>query len=142
MKLCEHPPPGIALVVREFHSNLRLRVGSIVYVQSKWVDLSMTKINQIYNLVDDKAYRALFQNTDYQQLMRSFTWGQGVWTCHPSTLEMTTFKMKTLKPIVKVWYNFLCAKLKPNLHLTMVTKDKTILLYAIVQGIKFDVGLL
>ena len=47
--------------------------------------------------------------------------------------------MKTPTTVVKVWYNFLCAKIKPNLHLTTVTKDKTILLYAITQGIKFDV---
>ena len=38
----------------------------------------------------------------------------------------------------KGWYIY--AKLKPNLHLSMVTSDKTILLYAITQGIKFDVG--
>ena len=43
-------------------------------------------------------------------------------------------------PVANVMYNILCAKLKPNLHLTMVTKNKTILLYAITQGIKFDVG--
>ena len=48
--------------------------------------------------------------------------------------------MKTLTPVAKVWYNFLSAKLKPNLHLSMVTRDKTILLYVINQGIKFDVG--
>ena len=29
--------------------------------------------------------------------------------------------------------------LKPRLHLSTVTRDKTVLLYAIVQGMKFDV---
>ena len=48
--------------------------------------------------------------------------------------------MKALKTIPKVWYNFLYAKLKINLHLSTMTKDKTTLLYAIIQGIKFDVG--
>ena len=48
-------------------------------------------------------------------------------------------QIKTLTPVAKVWYNFLCAKLRPNLHLTSVTKDKTILLYAITRDIKFDV---
>ena len=59
---------------------------------------------------------------------------------HVSTLEVTTFQMKTLTPVAKVWYNFMCAKLRPNLHLSMVIKDKTILLYVITQGIKFNVG--
>ena len=30
--------------------------------------------------------------------------------------------------------------MKPSLHLSIVTQDKTILLYAIMQGIQFDVG--
>ena len=66
-RLCEHPPPGIAPVVREFHSNLRFRVDSIVYVQGKWVDFNIAAINRFYNLVDDdsEAYKALFQNVDY-----------------------------------------------------------------------------
>ena len=46
----------------------------------------------------------------------------------------------TLKSIPKVWYNFICATLNPSLHLSTVTKDKTILLYAIVKNIKFNVG--
>ena len=89
---------------------------------------------------DNEAYTALFQNTDYEQLMRSLTRGRGVWKPHPSTSQVTTFQMKALTPVSNVWYNFLVAKLKPNLHLTMVTKDKTLLLYVIVQGIKFNVG--
>ena len=96
----------------------------------------------MYNIEDDNsdAYRALFLNIDYQQLMRSLTRGRGEWKCHPSTLEVMTFQMKALKPVPKVWYNFLYAKLKPSLHMSIMTKDKTILLYAIVQGIKFDVS--
>ena len=42
--------------------------------------------------------------------------------------------------VPNVWYNFICATLKPSLHITTMTRDKTILLYVIVQGIKFDVG--
>ena len=65
----------IALVVKDFHSNLRFRVGPIVYVQGKWVDFSAIVINRVYNLVDDdsEAYRVLFQDIDYQMIMRSHT---------------------------------------------------------------------
>ena len=80
---------------------------------------------------DSKAYKALFENIDYQQLMRVLTRGAGEWTRHPSTSEVTIFQMKTLTPVAKVWYNFLCAKLRPNIHLSTVTRDKTILLYVI-----------
>ena len=101
-------------------------------MRGKWVDFSVAAINRFYDMVDDdsEAYKALFQNTNYQQLMRILTRGIGEWTSHPSTLEVTAFQMKTLTHVAKVWYNFTCAKLMPNLHLSMVTRDKTILLYA------------
>ena len=89
---------------------------------------------------DSDAYRALFLNIDYQQLMRSLTRGRGEWKHHPSTSKVTTFQIKDPKLVPKVWYNFLCAKLKPSLHMSTVTKDKTILLYAIIQDIRFDVS--
>ena len=72
--------------------------------------------------------------------MKSLIRGKGVWKQNPSTLEVTTFQMNTLKLIPKVWHNFICAILKPSLHLSTVTRDKAILLYAIMQGIQFDVG--
>ena len=54
--------------------------------------------------------------------------------------EFTTFPMTALTPMAKVWYNFLCVKIKPSLHLSTVTKDKTILLYSITKGFQFDIG--
>ena len=95
----------MAPAVREFHSNLRFRVGSMVYVRVKWVDFSAITINQVYNLVDNdsEAYSAL-------------------------------------KLVPNIWHKFIYATLKPSLHLSTVTRDKAILLYAIVQGIQFDVS--
>ena len=58
------------------------------------------------------------------------------------TGEFTTFKMHALTPLAKVWYNFLCVKIKPSLHLSIVTKDKTILLYAMTKGFQFDLGMI
>ena len=57
------------------------------------MDFSATTINQMYNLVDDDSndYMALFQDTDYQMIMRFLTKGRGVWKRHPSTSKVTTF---------------------------------------------------
>ena len=63
-----------------------------------------------------------------------------MWRRYPSTGEFTTFPMTALTPMVKVWYNFLCVKIKPSLHLSTVKKDKTILLYAMTKGFQFDIG--
>ena len=58
----------------------------------------------MYNLVDDdsNAYRALFQETDFQMIIRFLIRGRGVWKHHPSTFEITTFQMKALKSVPKV----------------------------------------
>ena len=74
--------------------------------------------------------------TDYESLMQELTQGQGVWRRHPSTGEFTTFSMTTLTLVAKVWYNFLCVKIKPSLHLSTVTKDK----YTMTKGFQFDIG--
>ena len=47
--------------------------------------------------------------------------------------------MTALTLVAKVWYNFLYVKIKPSLHLSTVTKDKTILLYAMTKGFQFDI---
>ena len=76
--------------------------------------------------------------TDFEGLIQELTQGQGVWRRHPSMGEFTTFPMIALTPMAKVWYIFLSVKIKPSLHLSTVTKDKTILLYAITKGLQFD----
>ena len=53
--------------------------------------------------------------------------------------EFTTFLRTALAPVVKVWFNFLSGKIKPSLHLSTVTKDKRILLYAMTKGFQFDI---
>ena len=89
---------------------------------------------------DDSAeYRALFADTNYECLMQELTHGQGVRRSQPSTGDFTTFQMHSLTPVAKVWYNFLCVKIKPTLHLSIVTKDKAILFYAMTKKYQFDI---
>ena len=127
--------------MQEFHSNLPFKVGTIVFVQGKWVEFGAQAINRIYRLLDDDSaeYRALFADTDYESLMQELTKGQGVWKRQPSTGDFTNFQMHSLTPVAKAWYNFLCVKIKPTFHLSIVPKDKTILLYAMTQGFKYDI---
>ena len=77
--------------------------------------------------------------TDFEGLMQELTQGQGVWRRHPSMGEFTTFFMTALTLVAKVWYNFLFVKIKPSLHLSTMTKDKKILLYAMMKGLQFDI---
>ena len=128
--------------MREFNSNLPFKVGTTVFVQGKWVEFGAQAINWIYRLLDDDSaeHRALFTDIDYEHLMQELTQGQGVWKRQPSTGDFTNFHMHSLTPVAKVWYNFLYVKIKPILNLSTVTKDKTILLYAMTKGFQFDIG--
>ena len=58
------------------------------------MDFSAVTINQVYNLVDDDsdAYRALFQDTDYQMIMRSLTRGRVYGKAIPQLLKLLHFK--------------------------------------------------
>ena len=129
---------GVTPVIREFYFNLPFRFGTTVFVRGQWVDFGARTINQIYD--NSEEYRALFADTDFQGLMQKLTQGQGVWRRHPLTGEFTTFSMIALTPMAKVWYNFLCLKNKLSLHFSTMTKDKTILLYAMTKGVQFDIG--
>ena len=75
--LCAPPVPGVAPVVREFHSNLPFKVGTTVFVRGKWVEFGAQAINRIYRLLDDDSaeYKALFADTDYERLMQELTKG-------------------------------------------------------------------
>ena len=53
MKLCEHPDLGVALIVHEFHANLRDKIGSTVYVQGVWVPFDSVTINNYFELEDE-----------------------------------------------------------------------------------------
>ena len=79
--MCEHPPPGIAPIIRGFHSNLPFWEGSTVYVRRKWVNFDVATINMAYNLRDDdtEEYQALFRNTNYKMIMRALKKGRCEW---------------------------------------------------------------
>ena len=132
----------MAPVVREFNFNMPFKVGTTVFVRGKWVELGAQEINRIYRLLDDDNadYRALFANTDYERLMQELTKGKGVWKRQPSIGDFNNFQMNSLTPVAKAWYKILCVKIKPTLHHSIVTKEKTILLYTMTQGFKFDIG--
>ena len=72
--------------------------------------------------------------------MQELTKGKGVWKRQPSTGDFTNFHIHYLTPVAKARYNFLCVKIKPTLHLSTVMKDKTIILYTMTQGFKFNIG--
>ena len=70
-KPCEHPPLGVALVVREFCTNLREKVGSPIFVQGKWVSFNASMINIVFGLMDTNSeqFRALYLEPNYMLIL-------------------------------------------------------------------------
>ena len=124
--LCVSPIPGVAPVVLEFYSTLPFKVGTTIFVRGKWVEFGAQAINRIYRLLDDDSaeYRELFADAYFERLMQELTQGQSVWKLQPSMGDFTNFQMHSLTLVAKVWYNFLCVKIKPTLHLSTVTKAR------------------
>ena len=46
-----------------------------------------------------------------------------------------------MKKIAKIWHYFVCAKLQPTTNVSAVMKSRVALVYAIIEGMKIDVGL-
>ena len=46
-----------------------------------------------------------------------------------------------MKKIAKIWHYFVCAKLQPTTNVSAVMKSRAALVYAILEGMKIDVGL-
>ncbi|EOY00124.1 Uncharacterized protein TCM_009655 [Theobroma cacao] len=53
---------------------------------------------------------------------------------------LVSFKASTMKIVHKLWYHFLAAQLLPVKHISDVTRDRAILLYAIIYGMLVNVG--
>ena len=136
--LCAPLVPGVAPVAQEFHSNLPLKVDTTIFVRGRWVEFGTQAINWIYRLMDDDGaeYMALFTDTGYERLMQKLTQLQGVWRRQPLIGDLTTFQMHSLTPVTKVWYNFLCVKIKPSLHLSTITKGQGDSLIRHDQGVQ------
>ena len=113
-----------------------------MFFRGRLVNFGAWAISRFYQLWkdDSEEYQEIFVATDFEGMMQELTQGQGMWRRHPSTGDFTIFSMTTLMLVEKVWYNFLFVKIKPSLHLSTVTKYKTILLYTMTKGLQFDIG--
>ena len=67
------------------------------------------------------------------------TKGQGEWRIN-SAGHAVNFKAKHLAYIPKVWHHFITSRLIPTTNVCEVTAQRSLLNYAILQNISFDVG--
>ena len=140
--LCAKPPrPAAMSVVREFYANLASHVLKKVRVRGVLVDFSAESINSYYGLehIPPGPFDQLREHPDYPEVIRVLTNGRGEWRINSSG-HAVNFKAKHLAYIPKVWHHFITSRLIPTTNVCEVTAQRSLLNYAILQDIPFDVG--
>ena len=139
--LCKPPRPAAMSVVREFYANLASHVLKKVKVRGVLVDFSAESINSYYGLerIPPGPFDQLREHPDYHEVIRVLTKGQGEWRIN-SAGHAVNFKAKHLAYIPKVWHHFITSRLIPTTNVCEVTAQRSLLNYAILQDIPFDVG--
>ena len=139
--MCQPPRPAAMSVVREFYANLASHVLKKVRVRGILFDFSAGSINSYYGLehIPPGPFDQLREHPDYHEVIRVLTKGQGEWRIN-SAGHAVNFKAKHLAYIPKVWHHFITSRLIPTTNVCEVTAQRSLLNYAILQDIPFDVG--
>ena len=139
--LCQPPRPAAMSVVREFYANLASHVLKKVRVRGVLVDFSAESINSFYGLehIPLGPFDQLREHPDYPEVIRVLTKGRGEWRIN-SAGHAVNFKAKHLAYIPKVWHHFIASRLIPTTNVCEVTAQRSLLNFAILQDIPFDVG--
>ena len=139
--LCQPPRPAAMSVVREFYANLASHVLKKVRVRGVLVDFSAESINSYYGLehIPPGPFDQLREHPDYPEVIRVLTNGRGEWRINSSG-HAVNFKAKHLAYIPKVWHHFITSRLISTTNVCEVTAQRSLLNYAILQNIPFDVG--
>ena len=139
--LCQPPRPAEMSVVREFYANLASHVLKKVRVRGVLVDFSAESINSFYGLehIPPGPFDQLREHPDYPEVIRVLTKGRGEWRIN-SAGHAVNFKAKHLAYIPKVWHHFITSRLIPTTNVCEVTAQRSLLNFAIIQDIPFDVG--
>ena len=139
--LCQPPRPAAMSVVREFYANLASHVLKKVRVRGVLVEFSAESINSFYGLehIPPGPFDQFREHPDYHEVIRVLTKGQGEWRIN-SAGHAVNFKAKHLAYIPKVWHHFITSRLFPTTNVCEVTAQRSLLNYATLQDIPFDVG--
>ena len=140
--LVEHKELGCTALVKEFFANMVEDEGKKVYVKGHWINFSREKINRVFNLKvqkDGLNFKKLLKEPEYQKIVDLLTAGKGKWKGTKKTLYKS-ISIGDLTEEAKVWFYFISSVLFPSKHLSIVRRDETVLLCALLKGYKINVG--
>ena len=139
---CKHKPPGFAVMVREFYSNMIDIRENSVYVRGVWVPMGHERINEVPQIKDPKngfKFKRLLGEPNHDKIIDFLTGGKEKWNSTKKNPHESIHR-GSLTEEAKVWFYFIDSVIIPTKHLRTIRENETILLYALLKGYKFDVG--
>ena len=106
-----------------------------------WVPFDSATINKVLGLcnVGSNEYRELFCSLDYDKILKTVAGANASWKTKKNRGLYEIVRV-SLNEEAKVWFYFMNLRLLPSKHVSTLYKDRAILLYAILENYKFNVG--
>ena len=114
-------------------------------VRGKQVPFDRTTINRYYGLTDVKndEYHPLIKNDGTnQKAIKDYLCKDNVAWKRYTNGGLKSFTGQVMTRASKIWHYFVCAKFLPTTNFSAVMKMRAILVYAIQEKKKIDVGLI
>ncbi|KAJ7976327.1 putative S-locus lectin protein kinase family protein [Quillaja saponaria] len=117
-------------------------IGSRVMVREKMVSFTSTVIKAYYIILDipetDEYVTYASGIVDYDADISGFCYQGSVWKL--TNGKPVHFKASQLLTPARAWYYFVLTNVLPSGHAIDVTKERAIMVYAIIQGMFIDIG--
>ena len=137
---CSPPKDGSMTLVREFYANAREHRNHKTKVRGIVVRFDEETINRYLGLVapEEDELANYTKEADMQKVMDTICFKQTQWNV--SNGVQTSFDSKYLEKTMKVWFNFITARLYPTTHVSECTRERALALFAIATGMRMNVG--
>jgi hypothetical protein len=137
-KLAKQPQSFNAQMVKEFYANLTnpsLKKRQVC-VRGKGVLYSKANINRFFGIKDEEdqyeATLATLTKDELINIMKSLTVEGTKWN-HKNGMNEWSVRRMSLKPVMRVWYQFLKHSILPTTHNETINKVRLVLLHCITS---------
>ncbi|PIN08698.1 hypothetical protein CDL12_18723 [Handroanthus impetiginosus] len=139
------PEDGNKTMVREFYANVKLNSlnNNRVLVRGTTVDFSSSAVNNLFDapIVDEpNDFEAFIQHLpSWETISEVLCTAPPNWILNVHN-EPVGIPRSSLTNEAWDWLRFINARLYPSSHLSEISKDRAILLYAILTGVPLNIG--
>lgn len=141
----KQPDSAIISMVREFYVNASADGPAVVPVRDKLIPYNSQSINNVFRTPNYDGHNYLelgLRSYNANEIIARLCKPDTTWKTNEFHGEKTSFPQQSLSRYGKAWYAIICSNIMPTHHLSDVTRERAILLFAIVMGLKVDIGAL